>query len=122
MLLPVTFKANWDMIRRKRQLAIDKNNERENSKRIRHEYNVGDKVLYKKHGILRKLSTPWRGPYEITQVYDNGNVRIQKGVLQERINIRHLTPFRENEDDLEAYVITRCKSNRNTTRMIRHSR
>ena len=105
MILPITFKANWDMIRRKRQLAIDKNNELENRNRVRHEYKVGDKVLYKKHGILCKLSTPRRGPYEITHVYNNGNVRIRKGVQTERLNIRHLIPFFEPEHDLEAYVV-----------------
>ena len=105
VILPVKFKFDWDMIRRKRQLAIDKNNERENNKRVKYTYKVGDKVLYNKHGILRKSSTPRRGPYEITHVYENGTVRIRRGVLSERINIRHLSPFFESSTDLEANVL-----------------
>ena len=32
------------------------------------------------------------GPYPITEVYTNGTVRIQKGIVNERVNIRRLTP------------------------------
>ena len=72
---------------------IEHNNAVENSKRISHTYKVGDKITYKKHGILRKLSTPKRGPYQVTHVYSNGNIRIQRDNINERVNIRHVEPF-----------------------------
>ena len=39
-------------------------------------------------GILRKLSTPRTGPYPVTNVYENGTIQIQKGIVSERVNIR----------------------------------
>jgi hypothetical protein len=44
-------------------------------------------------GILRKLSSPCMGPYAVTQVYNNGSVQIQKGIVSERVNIRQISPF-----------------------------
>jgi hypothetical protein len=35
------------------------------------------------------------GPYRITHTYTNGTVRIQRGVVNERVNIRRLTPYKE---------------------------
>ena len=35
------------------------------------------------------------GPYQITHTYTNGTVRIQRGVVNERVNIRRLTPYTE---------------------------
>ena len=43
---------------------------------------------------LRKVISPKRGPFEVTHVYANGSaVPIQRGNINERVNIRHLTPF-----------------------------
>ncbi|GAX22752.1 putative transposase [Fistulifera solaris] len=98
MILPITFRANWEALRQRRQQTIDKNNQRENASRIPHEYQVGDKVLYKKHGILCKLSTPRHGPYEVTQRYANGTIRIRRGPVTERVNIRLVQPYFESED------------------------
>ncbi len=33
------------------------------------------------------------GPYEITQVNDNGTVRFQKGIVNDVVNIRRIKPF-----------------------------
>ena len=41
-----------------------------------------------------KLNPRYHGPYDITQVYTNGTVEIQRTpVVRERINIRRLIPF-----------------------------
>ena len=48
-----------------------------------------------KDGIFRKLDCPKEGPFEITDVYANGTVRIQRGAVNERINIRRLEPHFE---------------------------
>ena len=45
MFLPVQFVADWTRIRVNKQKSINKSNERENSKRIPHEYEAGDRVL-----------------------------------------------------------------------------
>ena len=95
MILPISIRANWARIKEKRQMEILRNNARENKGRVPHHYKEGSKVLLRKEGILRKLASPREGPFEITRVYDNGTVQIQKGVVSERVNIRRITPYNE---------------------------
>jgi hypothetical protein len=95
MILPIAFNANWAYIRKRKQDQVESDNIRENANRIPHTYKVGDKVLYKVHGISPKLDKSRRGPYEVTKVYNNGTIQIQRGVVSERVNMRHLTPFFE---------------------------
>ena len=45
MLLHLKFVADWGAIKLRKQRDVDKNNSRENSSRIHHDYQVGDKVL-----------------------------------------------------------------------------
>ena len=101
MLLPVRMQADWARIQQKRQKEMTCNNERENRKRITHKYNVGDKVLLDKPGILRKMSKPRQGPYEVERVYSNGTIRIRKrltqGIVSERVNIRRVHPYYESD-------------------------
>ena len=93
MILPISIKANWERIKERKQLEINRNNARENKDRIDHTYEVGDKVYLRKEGIQRKLSSPRDGPYKITAVYDNGTAMIQTSdAVSERVNIRRLTP------------------------------
>jgi hypothetical protein len=56
---------------------INKSNQKENKKSIPNEYKVGDQVLLETPGILQKLSTPRKGPYPVTNEYNNGTIRIQ---------------------------------------------
>jgi len=95
MLLPIRIKTDWARIRQRKQDIINANTEKENSKRIKHDYQIGESVLLEKPGLVQKLSAPRTGPYKITAVYTNGTVRIQRGVVNERVNIRRLTPFKE---------------------------
>jgi hypothetical protein len=73
---------------------MGRRNRRENSSRISHDYKVGDKILIKKPGKhLRKLEAPRTGPNTVTAIYTNGTVRIQKGKINDRVNIRGLFPY-----------------------------
>jgi hypothetical protein len=75
------------------------NNRKENASRISHDYKVGDKVLLKKPGKhLRKLEAPRTGPHTVTAVYTNGTLCIQKGNVNERVNIRRLFPYFKHSD------------------------
>jgi hypothetical protein len=95
MLLPIQIKTDWARIRKHKQDIINANNHKENAKCIEQEYRVGEKVLLEIPGLISKLSAPHRGPYWITHTYTNGTVRIQCGVVNERVNIRHLMPYKE---------------------------
>jgi len=98
-MLNVNFEANWQYIKQRKQRLIQQNNRRENSKRVPHEYKVGDKVLVlqdpsRKHGEDR-----YKGPYTIQQVYDNGTVKLLQGttnggVVSQTWNIRALSPYK----------------------------
>ena len=73
---------------------INKNNARENSKRIPHTYKEGDKVLLAR-GEEFKYEAPYEGPHEVLTQYDNGTVRIQKGAVADTVNLRRLHPYFE---------------------------
>jgi hypothetical protein len=93
MLLPLSFKVDWARLQERKQNLIIQNNTRENHTRKSHTYTIGDQVLLDKPGHVPKLSAPRTGPHTITAIYTNGTVRVQRGVVNERINIRRLTPY-----------------------------
>jgi hypothetical protein len=96
-------------IEQQRQKEMARNKRRENASRIRHDYKVGDKVLLRKPGKhLRKLEDPKTGPYTVTAIYNNETVRIQKGKVNERVNIRRLFPYFENADHYGSEYTIQC--------------
>jgi hypothetical protein len=56
----------------------------------------GDCILLQKPGLQRNLSAPKEGPYTILEVGKNRTVKIQRGIIHERINIRRIEPFFEH--------------------------
>jgi hypothetical protein len=92
-ILNIKFDANWNLIRERKQRAINENNQKENKKRIPHNYRVGDKVLYRIEWVSKYNENPYEGPYEIVQVNTNGTVRLKKGAVTDTVNIRLLKPY-----------------------------
>ena len=95
MILPIQFKADWAVIQQLKQDETNKNNERENRKRIAHEYKVGDQILLKIPRRQRKHRKSREGPYAIEQVNSNGTIRIRRRAIAETVNIRRVIPFFE---------------------------
>jgi hypothetical protein len=93
MLLPVKFVADWARIRTSKQKRIDESNKQENSRRIAHEYRVGDRVLLTTPGLQSKVKAPRTGPYNVVNVHNNGTVTLRKGHVQQRVNIRRISPY-----------------------------
>jgi hypothetical protein len=93
-ILNIKHVSNWEHIRERKQLRINENNKRENKSRREHDCSLGDKTLVKarKHS---KHELEFDGPYEITQVNDNGTVRFQKGTANDVVNIPRVKPFYE---------------------------
>jgi len=60
MLFDIPFVADWHKIGDYRQCQTDCSNIRENNKRVDYDYKVGDKVLIRKDGILRKAESIWK--------------------------------------------------------------
>ncbi len=74
----------------------DRNNDNKNKKYVDYDYKVGNEILIRKDGILRKAESIWKKePWTITTEHTNGTIRIQCGTKLERINIRRVTPFSE---------------------------
>ncbi len=96
MLFDIPFIADWKQIGDYRQHQTDCGNKHENNKRVDYDYNIGDKILIRKDGILRKAESIWKKePWTITTVHTNGTIRIQCKTKLDRINIRRVTPFSE---------------------------
>jgi hypothetical protein len=93
MIFNIKHIANWQAIKEQKIRRIKQNNMRENSKRIRHEYQAGDLVLLQKHQP-NKLEQPYEGPYKIQQVNTNGTVRLKMGPVTDTVNIRRLQPYK----------------------------
>jgi hypothetical protein len=93
MAPPIKLMADWGAIENEHQKEMGPNNKRENASRISHDYKVGDKILLKKPGKhVRKLEAPRTGPHTVAVIYTTGTVLIQKGKVNERVNIRRLFP------------------------------
>ncbi len=56
MLFDIPFIADWKQIGEYRLHQTDCSNKPENSSRVNHDYKVGDIMLIRKDGILRKQS------------------------------------------------------------------
>jgi hypothetical protein len=100
MLFDILFIADWQKIGEHRQQLTNLNNARENKGRIDYYFKVGQKVLVRKEGILRKSEYIWhRKPWLIASVHTNGTIMVQRRNKLEWMNIRRVKPFVENLDN-----------------------
>ena len=83
MLFDILYLVDWTKIGDRRQAHINRDALRNNKERVDFDYEVGGKCLLRKEGTLCKSETGYEGPYLITQIYTNGNVRIQWGRISE---------------------------------------
>ena len=94
MLFDIPFLADWNKIGDYRQHQTDLNTARESRSRPDWDYKVGDQVLLRKDGILRKSESRYESdPWTITSVHTNGTIRVQCGTKSERLNIRRVIPY-----------------------------
>jgi hypothetical protein len=83
--------ADWQHIKQREQMLIDKNNKRENAKRIDCDHAVGNSILKIKAGTL-KMEQPREGRFNVIRARTDGTVATQKGPVEERLNIRQIIP------------------------------
>jgi len=94
MLLDILFIADWKKTGEHRQRLTDLNTTCENEGRIDYDYKVGQKILVRNEGILRKVESRWqKNPWIITAVHMNGTITIQCGNKEKRLNIRRVKLF-----------------------------
>jgi len=96
-MLNASFQADLQFIKERKQRLILQNNKRENAKRTPHTYNVGNVVVVKAGVKCKHGTPPYLGPMRITQVYDNGTVKLTNvanngGAVSQTWNIRNIEP------------------------------
>jgi hypothetical protein len=100
MLFDILYIADWQKIGEHRQRLTDLNNAHENEGRINYDYKVGQKVLLRKDGVLRNAESRWhKKPWLITSVHTNGTITVQCRNKIDRMNIRRVKPFKEDQDN-----------------------
>ena len=72
MSFDIPFIANWNAVGARRQQLVDQNAARENARRTDFDHAVGQKVVLRKDGMLRKAESKHEGPHAIAQVHTNG--------------------------------------------------
>ena len=92
-MLPIPHAANWRYIAERKQSLINKNNQRENLKRLPYNYSVGDQVLVKAEQRTKYGTDAYLGPYIVSKVNDNGTLRLRLGAVTDTYNIRIVTPY-----------------------------
>jgi hypothetical protein len=95
-IMNIQFRADWKLITDRKQKLIKQNNKRENAKRLQHTYRVGDEVLIKQDQNTKFGTDPYKGPHVITEVRNNGTVRVREGIVEDTYNIRMLTPYKRS--------------------------
>ncbi len=67
-----------------------------NKKAELHDYKLGQQIWLDERNFLsknKKLVPKWAGPYVITKVSDNGNIRIQLDKREINVNVNRIKPF-----------------------------
>ena len=76
-ILLIKHKMDWELICQLKQAQINKCSISKNSKRVDHNYRVGDKFILDKNSAF-KFETPYKGPFEIKKCCTNGTVTLQR--------------------------------------------
>ena len=86
-------------VKENKSTLIRRNNERENNKRIKYTYTVGQKVIIKTEQSRKYGKDPYEGPYEVVEVRNNGSLRLKKtvgrGAVFQTFNLRNVFPYHE---------------------------
>ena len=90
MLFNLASVVDWQIVTAAKQIQVDIQNVREKNRRVAHDYAIDDQVYVEMTGIYRKLDYKKQGPYRITEVFTKGTFRVQRGQVNENINIRRL--------------------------------
>ena len=77
-IMNLTFDANWQIIKIRKQVAINKNNTKANSKRVQHKYKVNNQILVKNQQSTKFGQDAYNGPWTINKVHNNRTVKITK--------------------------------------------
>ena len=89
MILLIKHTADWELIHHINQTQINKDKICNNSKRLDHDYQVGDKFMLTNNAAF-EYETPYNRRFYIMQCWTNGTVTLQYGVETIRYDIRQI--------------------------------
>jgi RNase H-like domain found in reverse transcriptase/Integrase zinc binding domain/Reverse transcriptase (RNA-dependent DNA polymerase) len=93
MILRTNMQAKVELVRQRREAAIQQNNARENKRRIAYDYKVGDRILILSNSMDPKLQLH-KGPFNVVGFNKaSGTLHIQRRNYIEPINIRLVRPY-----------------------------
>ena len=93
-ILNIKFNADWNLIKQSKQTLINKNNQRENKSRKDYKYQIGQQVLIENFKDDPKFAAdPWKGPYCIRQINNNGTVIVYKDSVLDTVHICRIKPY-----------------------------
>ena len=67
IILPIKYTVDWELIHQWKQIKINKNSIRKNSKIVERNYKVRNKVILNNNDVLR-YETPYKVPFELSGV------------------------------------------------------
>ena len=92
MIFNISHIASWELICQNNHNLIDRNNKYGIAKQVKHVYKKDALVLLKR-GTENKYEAPYKGPYNILCVNDNGAVCLKVGAVEDTYNIQRSTPY-----------------------------
>ena len=95
MILRIKHRMDWELIRQKKNMQINRDNTRENKHRVDYDHKVGDKVMLNSHTAYT-YETPYKVPFVITQYFTNGTIILQYGTTEIRYKIRCIKPYKSD--------------------------
>jgi hypothetical protein len=98
MFLNIPLLTDFELLQTRRQVIINDNLCRANSKRRQHDYQPGDECLILDHKATKKLDTRFIGPFTILHSHVNGTLTIPQRTpdVIDRVNIRQVKPYFRN--------------------------
>ena len=95
-----------EVLRDKGQVAIAKRKSEYDKKTCARELDVGDRVLYRIPGMVKKLEESWKGPYVVKKKLNRVDylVELRKGKTKV-LHVNNLKLFKEREDAIRRLTV-----------------
>ena len=93
IILLIKERVDWELIRQRKHMKINRDKTWDNKHRFEYEYKVGDDTILTNHTAY-KYETPYKGPFVITQCFTNDMVNLQYGPTKIRYNIRRINTYK----------------------------
>ena len=106
MIFNVKHEADWKAIKQRKQALTNKNNQRENAKRIKHACHEGKQVPLMRNEA-NKHERQQNGPFEVTRANTNGTLQTRQGTVLETINQCQMSKTFQRTTNVCAHILNK---------------